>query len=71
MQSTTAAVSLSNVAVANGEGAETQLSGVSHKVQINLDTLLTDAQTKHDAAVEGTQVGQYPAGEKASLQIRW
>ncbi|MGG1600370.1 NEAT domain-containing protein [Paenibacillus naphthalenovorans] len=32
-----------------------------------LNTLIADAQAKHAAAVEGTQVGQYPAGSKAKL----
>jgi hypothetical protein len=30
--------------------------------------LMADSQAKHDTAVEGTQVGQYPAGSKALLQ---
>ncbi|WP_282937977.1 NEAT domain-containing protein [Paenibacillus sp. RC67] len=33
-----------------------------------LNTLLTDAQAKHDAAVEGSANGQYPAGSKSTLQ---
>ncbi|NOU94527.1 hypothetical protein GC093_15060 [Paenibacillus sp. LMG 31456] len=33
-----------------------------------LNALITDAQSKHDAAVEGTADGQYPAGTKATLQ---
>lgn len=69
------AISLSNVVLADGTGAETQLDGVSHHVQIAavvdktaLNTLIANAQGKHDAAVEGTRPGQYPAGSKAILQ---
>jgi heme-binding NEAT domain protein len=32
-----------------------------------LNALIAEAQTKHAAAVEGTEVGQYPAGSKATL----
>lgn len=33
-----------------------------------LDATILLAQTSHDAAVEGTEVGQYPVGAKAELQ---
>ncbi|MBP1962810.1 GH116 family glycosyl-hydrolase [Paenibacillus aceris] len=77
LQSTTATLTLSNVTVADGQGTETQLSGDTRNIQIQLavsvdktalSTLIADAQTKHDAAVEGTNAGQYPVGSKATLQ---
>ncbi len=33
-----------------------------------LDALIAAAQSRHDAAVEGTKIGQYAAGAKATLQ---
>ncbi|MEN8225262.1 MAG: LamG-like jellyroll fold domain-containing protein [Bacteroidota bacterium] len=33
-----------------------------------LDALITDAQTLHDGATEGTAIGEYEAGSKAGLQ---
>ncbi|WP_187273947.1 GH116 family glycosyl-hydrolase [Paenibacillus sp. N3.4] len=74
--SATTAIVLSNVTVANGDGVETHLSGNSHNVLISLIPVdktalagkITDAQTTLDAAEEGNQVGQYPAGSKATLQ---
>ncbi|MEK3721484.1 NEAT domain-containing protein [Paenibacillus sp. FSL H8-0034] len=35
----------------------------------SLQTLITDAQTFHDAAVEGSANGQYPAGAKSTLLV--
>ncbi|UJF31414.1 family 43 glycosylhydrolase [Paenibacillus hexagrammi] len=70
-----ATISLSQVVIADGLGAETELSGQSHVVQIHaldksrLSALLAEAQVKHDAAIEGTEAGQYPAGSKAALQV--
>ncbi|WP_249860713.1 NEAT domain-containing protein [Paenibacillus konkukensis] len=36
-------------------------------VKTALNAAIADAQAKHDAAVEGTEAGQYPAGAKATL----
>ncbi|MGO4271671.1 dockerin type I domain-containing protein, partial [Paenibacillus sp. TAF58] len=36
--------------------------------KVALNALITEAQSTHDAAVEGTRTGQYPAGSKALLQ---
>ncbi|NHW36108.1 hypothetical protein GQF04_16115 [Paenibacillus aceris] len=73
-QSTSASVGVSNVVIADERGTETHLNDASHNVTITLvnkialSALLADAQSKHDAAVEGTAAGQYPAGAKAELQ---
>ncbi|UJF31417.1 LamG-like jellyroll fold domain-containing protein [Paenibacillus hexagrammi] len=70
----TTTISLSKVIVADRSGTETELSGDSHSVQVQvMDSsqilaLIAEAQSKHDAAVEGNQAGQYPAGSKAKLQ---
>lgn len=67
-------ISLSNVTISDGEGVEVNVAGVVHPIQINsvdkadLIGLIAQAQAKHDAAVEGTNVGQYPVGSKAVLQ---
>jgi hypothetical protein len=37
-------------------------------VYTTLDATITSAQTLHDGAVEGTEIGQYQAGSKAELQ---
>ncbi|MGQ7889113.1 alpha-L-rhamnosidase-related protein [Paenibacillus sp. WC2504] len=70
-----ATLTLSDVVFANGKGAEKNIAGTAYSVQIagpiNKDTLvalITDAQTKHDTATEGTHPGQYPVGAKATLQ---
>ncbi|NOV04364.1 Ig-like domain-containing protein [Paenibacillus planticolens] len=69
-----AAVSLSAaLVVANGDGAETQLGSASHDLQITyadkaaLNALVAEAHNTVNAAEEGTQPGQYPAGSKAVL----
>ncbi|MEC0268969.1 Ig-like domain-containing protein [Paenibacillus anseongense] len=55
------------------EGSETGVPGASLNIQINvvdkadLITAIAAAQSKYDSAVEGTQVGQYPSGSKATL----
>jgi|GEM_PF-1190926 len=36
--------------------------------RIELESAITTVQAKHDAAVEGGQIGNYPAGSKAELQ---
>lgn len=69
-------LSVTNATVANMEGVETQIALSSFHLQINptkadkshLNDLIVGAQKLHDAAVEGTQTGQYPAGSKLQLQ---
>ncbi|WP_068651736.1 discoidin domain-containing protein [Paenibacillus antarcticus] len=69
-----ATVTLSNATIADGQGAETSLSGISSSVQIDvidkaaLGTLIAEAQRKHDVAIEGSLPGQYLSGSKATLQ---
>ncbi|WP_261807719.1 glycosyl hydrolase family 28 protein [Paenibacillus sp. N3.4] len=71
-QSATTSISASLI-VANGDGAETQMDGASYDFQITyvdkaaLNSLITEAQNSLNAAVEGTQPGQYPTGSKAAL----
>ncbi|UJF36383.1 family 43 glycosylhydrolase [Paenibacillus hexagrammi] len=72
--STDAALSITQAIVSDGFGKETQLQGMSRTTQIiyinktALNALISDAQSKHDSAVEGSSAGQYPAGSKAALQ---
>lgn len=48
---------------------------MDHDIRLKFDvgtrtalyTLIADAQSKHDTAVEGTAIGQYPAGSKGTL----
>lgn len=71
---TSATIALSNVVLADGDSGETELEGASLSIRIKvadklaLNSLIADAQSKHDAAAEGTDIGQYPAGSKALLQ---
>jgi beta-galactosidase len=71
---TSTTIALSKIILANGLGEETLLEGASQSIQIqgvdktSLITLIADAQSKHDSAIEGTSIGQYPAGSKAALQ---
>lgn len=73
-ESVTATAALSKVIAADGSGIESEIPGISHDVLIKLtdkselNALIAEAQSKHDAAVEGTRYGQYPAGSKAVLQ---
>ncbi|NOV01285.1 glycoside hydrolase family 3 C-terminal domain-containing protein [Paenibacillus planticolens] len=63
-----------NAISADAQGVELNLNAASHNFQITvvdkaaLISLIADAQSKHDAAVEGTRTGQYPVGSKATLQ---
>ncbi len=41
-------------------------AAIVNKTQLN--TLIAQAQSKHDAAVEGSAAGQYPTGAKSTLQ---
>ncbi|MCY9657301.1 GH92 family glycosyl hydrolase [Paenibacillus chondroitinus] len=67
-------IAVSQLVIADGEGKETEMSGVSKTISIKavdktaLNSLITEAQAVHDAAVEGTKYGQYPVGSKAILQ---
>lgn len=73
-QSASSIVELSGVVISDGNGVETQVQGASLSIQITvvdksaLNTLISTAQAKYDAAVEGSNPGQYPAGSKAALQ---
>ncbi|TXK83826.1 GH92 family glycosyl hydrolase [Paenibacillus sp. N3.4] len=73
-ESALATITLSKVIVADGKGDESEIAGDSHNVLIKLadksalTALIAETQSKHDAAVEGTRYGQYPAGSKAVLQ---
>ncbi|WP_171686515.1 Ig-like domain-containing protein [Paenibacillus planticolens] len=73
-QSTTSTVTLSGVVVSDSHGVETKIQGASSSVQITvvdktaLNALIATVQAKYDAAVEGSNPGQYPVGSKAALQ---
>ncbi|MEK8129999.1 GH92 family glycosyl hydrolase [Paenibacillus filicis] len=73
-QSSSVTIALSKVTAADGSGVESEIQGHAHEVLIKtadlsvLKALIADVQSKHDAAVEGTREGQYPAGSKAALQ---
>lgn len=63
------------VTKANGEGTESSLPERSLSVAIAavvdkaaLEALIANAQQIHDAAVEGSKIGNYPVGSKALLQ---
>ncbi|UJF31387.1 cohesin domain-containing protein [Paenibacillus hexagrammi] len=73
---TASTISLSKGIIADEAGIEKEVDSRSYTVQLSgvvvdkaaLLALIADAQSKHDAATEGTGVGQYPAGTKAALQ---
>jgi hypothetical protein len=73
-QTVSSTVSLSDVVVSDSHGVEKQVHGATSSVQITvvdktaLTTLIATAQVKLNAAVEGSNPGQYPAGSKAALQ---
>lgn len=46
----------------------TAVAAFEAKKVIDLDVTIQQAQAMHDAAVEGTELGQYQAGSKAELQ---
>lgn len=72
-QTVTASVYLHDIILANGLGQELTLDGTDHPVRIvkvnkaELAALIAEAQGVHEQAVEGTGLGQYPAGSKALL----
>ncbi|WP_079908841.1 PA14 domain-containing protein [Paenibacillus sp. 32352] len=68
-------ISLNKLIIANGQGKETELEPASLSIRIEagvdksaLSSLIATAQSKHDAATEGTAIGQYKPGSKAALQ---
>ncbi|MGO4545478.1 sugar-binding protein [Paenibacillus sp. 2TAB23] len=69
-----ASIRVTQLTVANGAGQESDWAGATHAVQINkldksdLLLLISEAQSAHDAAIEGVYPGQYPTGSKAVLQ---
>ncbi|UJF34904.1 discoidin domain-containing protein [Paenibacillus hexagrammi] len=74
-ESTSTAISLTKLLTADAQGTEQNIDGTSFTVQVKavvdmsaLNALIADAQAKHDAAVEGSSAGQYPAGSKQALQ---
>lgn len=65
-------VRISKLLVADSNGIESLLEGGSISIEIGVDkaallALISDAQSKHDGAVEGSRIGQYPVGSKAEL----
>ena len=62
-----AGVSQDQVNTAN-TNLNTAVTTFEAKKVIDLDVTIAQAQTMHDAAVEGTELGQYLAGSKAELQ---
>ncbi|WP_314584940.1 discoidin domain-containing protein [Paenibacillus terrigena] len=71
-------ITVDHVVIANSQGNELEVKGASHEIQIGqisipvdkslLNALITSAQAKYDAAVEGNGHGQYVNGAKAQLQ---
>ncbi|WP_314584695.1 beta-N-acetylglucosaminidase domain-containing protein [Paenibacillus terrigena] len=74
-QMTEGTISISNATLADQVGAESNIAVSSLAIQVNptpsdkteLNNLIRTVQAAYDAAVEGTQIGQYPAGSKAKL----
>jgi len=67
-------VTVTDLVVADGDGAETALEGATHTVNVivisksALNALIDEAQSVLNQAIEGKLIGQYPAGSKALLQ---
>ncbi|UJF34824.1 Ig-like domain-containing protein [Paenibacillus hexagrammi] len=67
-------ITLSKAVIADEAGHEQELANQTYTIQISITdktallTLITNAQSAHDAAAEGTGAGQYPLGSKARLQ---
>ncbi|MBA2939781.1 NPCBM/NEW2 domain-containing protein [Paenibacillus sp. CGMCC 1.16610] len=72
-QSTYTDISVSNLIIADNQGAEVNVNGTQFSVQfeqIHKDALISgiaDAQAIYDGAVEGSNPGQYPAAAKAAF----
>ncbi|WP_201305428.1 fibronectin type III domain-containing protein [Paenibacillus puerhi] len=74
-QSQTSAIVLASVKLANAAGQISSAAGSTVSVVLGsplqtsaLQAAISSAQAAHDAAVEGTKTGQYPAGSKAELK---
>lgn len=75
-QATEGLITVSEMTLGDSQGMETKLASSAIGIQItlppvdksDLNDLVREAQTAHDAAIEGTQNGQYPAGAKQLLQ---
>ncbi len=77
-QETNTTISIDHVVIANGQGNELQVGGASREIQISLsstpvnktllNTLITSAQAKYNAAVEGNEDGLYTNGSKTIFQ---
>jgi|GEM_PF-288156 Alpha-L-rhamnosidase N-terminal domain./Bacterial alpha-L-rhamnosidase. len=69
-----AAISVTKLIAADSQGNETEITGKTHNVLIDvagraaLLELINSVQSFHDAAIEGKLKGQYPIGSKAVLQ---
>jgi galactosylceramidase len=69
----TATITVTDVELGLADGAELSVEGSAYQVEIAyvdksaLNARIVEAQIAHDSAVEGTAVGQYPAGSKAKL----
>ncbi|MBB3108894.1 hypothetical protein FHS18_000946 [Paenibacillus phyllosphaerae] len=72
--STAASVTVNGVTVAGSTGQEQSITGARHDVRIaavvkqTLESLIAEAQTLHDNAVEGTKAGQYKKAVREALQ---
>lgn len=66
-------VAVAQAMTADSTGSEQTIAGSSYTVTIQaadrsgLRALIAEAQSAHEAAVEGNAVGQYPSGTKAAL----
>ncbi|UJF35193.1 family 43 glycosylhydrolase [Paenibacillus hexagrammi] len=73
-ESSTTSIGITSIVIADELGAETQVDDTSHDIAIMfvdktaLHARISEAEQIHDAAVEGSNAGQYPSGSKASLQ---
>ncbi|MGO4372320.1 cohesin domain-containing protein, partial [Paenibacillus sp. MCAF20] len=67
-------ISISNAVIGDEQGQETTIEGSTYSVQINvidrgaLESLISEAEALYSSAVEGTRIGQYPAGSKRLLR---
>ncbi|WP_256846772.1 hypothetical protein, partial [Paenibacillus sp. Pae108] len=68
-------VTVSDIYITNGQGDKLKLNDVSYTVHVvpagdktALRALVSQAQSVHDEAVEGSAPGQYPIGSKNTLQ---
>lgn len=74
-ESVTGTITLMDIIVANGAGAETEVENpVSFDIEIEavskamLDAAVVDAKSLHGSAAEGNLPGQYPMGSKETLR---